>query len=165
MMFARTALRVSRQTRSVSTIKPFYTAESTATGGRNGFVKGTEGFETELATPGALNGKGASATRQNPEILFSSGYAACFLGAIHAAGGQLKVAIPKDATVTAKTSLGHIVEVPNGPKGFGLSVDIIANLPGIDKAKAREIVDKAHNDICPYSKAVKGNIVVNVSVE
>ncbi|KAJ3067337.1 hypothetical protein HDU98_009482 [Podochytrium sp. JEL0797] len=156
--------RAARQTRAVSTIKPFYTAESTATkGGRVGTVKGTEGFFTEMATPKGppLNGTGASATVQNPETLFASGYASCFLGAVHAAAGALKIAVPKDTTVTCKTHLGMIETNGNG---FGLAVDISGNFPGLDKSKAREIMDKAHNEICPYSKATRGNIVVNINV-
>ncbi|KAI9338157.1 organic hydroperoxide resistance protein [Obelidium mucronatum] len=149
------------QRRSLSTIKPFYTAESTATGGRDGSVTGTEGFKSKMVLPTALKGPGASATAQNPEVLFASGYAACFLGAVHAAAGELKIAVPKDSSVTVKTHLGHIQT--NGA-GFGLAVDITGNFPGLDKAKARALVDKAHNDICPYSKATRGNIVVNVNV-
>ncbi|KAJ3029152.1 UNVERIFIED_CONTAM: hypothetical protein HDU68_012921 [Siphonaria sp. JEL0065] len=159
-------LRVRSQTRFVSTIKPFYTAESTATGGRDGFVKGTEGFQSKMVLPVQFfKGPGASATAQNPEVLFASGILlirGLLPRSCQSAAGQLKITVPKDATVTVKTHLGNIET--NG-SGFGLAVDIIGKFPGLDKAQARALVDKAHNEICPYSKATRGNIVVNVSVE
>ncbi|KAJ3122008.1 hypothetical protein HK100_012160 [Physocladia obscura] len=150
-MISRTILRAfnsvqQQQTRRcVSTIKPFYVADSTATGaGRVGFVKGTEGFATEMGLPKELKG-----------------YASCFLGAVHAAAAKLKVAIPKDTSVNVKAALGNIET--NGT-GFGLAVEITTSFPGLDKAKAREIVDIAHNEICPYSKATRNNIVVDINV-
>ncbi|KAJ3350482.1 hypothetical protein HDU83_009682 [Entophlyctis luteolus] len=147
--------------RSVSTVKPFYVTESVASGeGRNGFVSGSEGFSTKMVLPKELKGPGASATEQNPEILFASGYATCFLAAVYAAAAKLKIQIPKDTTVTCKTGLGSIVS--NG-SGFGLVVDITGKFPGLDAAKGKAIVDLAHNEICPYSKATRNNIEVNVS--
>ncbi|KAJ3333283.1 hypothetical protein HDU76_009770 [Blyttiomyces sp. JEL0837] len=154
-------LLLAQSKRSIITIKPIYTADSTATGsGRNGFVKGTEGFETKLATPKALGGPGNSATAQNPEILFSAGYAGCFMGALRLVAGNQKVKIPDDATVQVKATLGSIVE-PG--QGFGLACEINVKIPGLDKEKATALVQAAHK-VCPYSLAVGNNIAVKVNV-
>ncbi|KAI8829365.1 hypothetical protein HDU78_005920 [Chytriomyces hyalinus] len=160
---SRTVLtRVPFLTRAVSTIKPFYTASVSATGGRLGHVKAKSGFETDMVLPPHLKGPGPSATKQDPEVLFAAGYASCFLGAVNAAAGQAKVTLPAGTTISVNAHLGTIET--NG-KGFGLAVDIIGAFPGLDKAKAQQLMDVAHNEICPYSKATRGNIAVNVSVE
>ncbi|KAI8614308.1 organic hydroperoxide resistance protein [Chytriomyces sp. MP71] len=158
----RVALRVPANARAVSTIKPFYTASASATGGRLGHVKAESGFETDMVLPPHLKGPGPSKNAQDPEVLFASGYASCFLGAVNAAAGNLKIAVPAGSTITVKTHLGSIQT--NGT-GFGLAADIIGKFPGLDKASAQKLMDTAHNEICPYSKATRNNIVVNVHVE
>ena len=93
-----------------------YTAEATATGGRDGRASTTDGtFDVKLATPKELGGAGGEGN--NPEQLFAAGYAACFIGALKAAGAQEKVKIPADTSITANVGIG-----PRSEGGFGLDV-------------------------------------------
>lgn len=135
-----------------------YTASATATGGRDGHSK-TEGGEVDvkLATPKALGGSGDGV---NPEMLFATGYAACYLGAMKFATTQddTLAKVPDDAEVTAKVGIG-----PRSDKGFGLSVELEVSLPGVDKAEAEKVAEAGHG-ICPYSHATKGNIEVKTTV-
>jgi Ohr subfamily peroxiredoxin len=138
--------------------KILYSTESKATGGRDGEAGTLDGtFRVRLSVPKELGGQGGDGV--NPEQLFATGYAACFLSAIKfVAGEDKRLKAPDDATVTAKVGIG-----PVETGGFGLQVDLTVDLPGIDPGLAKEIVDKAHS-VCPYSNAVKGNIDVGLSV-
>ena len=139
-------------------MKVLYTTQATATGGRDGKAATKDGsFSVTLATPKELGGGGGPGN--NPEQLFAAGYSACFLGALKFAAGKEKVAIPADANVTATVGIGP----RDGGTGFGLDVALAVSLPGIDKAKAEDLVQKAHI-VCPYSKATRGNIDVRLSV-
>jgi len=134
-----------------------YTAEATATGGRDGRASTTDGtFEVKLATPKELGGGGGEGN--NPEQLFAAGYAACFIGALKAAGSQEKVKIPDDTSITANVGIG-----PRSEGGFGLDVALRISLPGMDKKQAEDLVQKAHY-ICPYSNATRGNVDVRLTV-
>ena len=139
-------------------MKVLYTTQATATGGRDGKAATKDGsFSVTLATPKELGGGGGPGN--NPEQLFAAGYSACFLGALKFAAGKEKVAIPADANVTATVGIGP----RDGGTGFGLDVALAVSLPGIDKAKAEDLVQKAHI-VCPYSHATRGNIDVRLSV-
>ncbi|QQP91767.1 organic hydroperoxide resistance protein [Skermanella sp. TT6] len=134
-----------------------YTAEATATGGRDGRAATTDGtFEVKLATPKELGGAGGEGN--NPEQLFAAGYAACFIGAMKVVAGQEKVKMPADTSVTASVGIG-----PRSEGGFGLAVALRVSLPGLDHAQAEGIVEKAHQ-VCPYSNATRGNIDVKTTV-
>ncbi|KAJ2823329.1 hypothetical protein IWW50_003825 [Coemansia erecta] len=140
------------------TIKPMYTAEVTATGGRNGqAVSSDKVLDVGLTFPKSLGGPGLPG-KTNPEQLFAAGYAACFQGAMGLAAQGLKVDLPESNTVTAAV---HIGKHPEG--GFGLGVELRINAPGIDKAAVQKVVEKAH-EICPYSRATSGNIEVKLVV-
>ena len=110
-----------------------------------------------LGTPKELGGNGQG---NNPEQLFASGYAACFLGAMKFAASQDKdlPRVPADASVTATVGIG-----PRSDKGFGLDVALEISLPGVDKGAAEALVAEA-DTICPYSHATRGNIEVRLSV-
>ncbi|KAJ3167519.1 hypothetical protein HK101_011757 [Irineochytrium annulatum] len=133
-----------------------YTASAVSTGGRAGTVKGSEGFTCKLAMPKALGGPGNDAQSQNPEILFASGYAACFMGALGAVAPGVGQKIPKDATVKSSVGIG---KPKDGTPGFALSVDLEVKLPGISTDDGLELLKKAH-DACPYSRATRNNIEV-----
>lgn len=125
-----------------------YTTSATSKGGRQGRVTSADGVvDFELAQPGTF-----PEAKANPETLFAAGYAACFAGALSAVARAEKIDV-SESTVTTNVSFGK-----TGDTGFGLAVEIVATVPGVDPAKAAELVEKAHN-FCPYSKAVKGNIV------
>jgi osmotically inducible protein OsmC len=135
-----------------------YTTSATATGGRDGRSTTKDGsLDVKLATPKELGGGGGPGN--NPEQLFAAGYAACFLGAmkfVASQGGTAKV--PNDATVTSTVVIG-----PRSEGGFGITVALDIGLPGVDKAQAQELVEKAHQ-VCPYSNATRGNVDVKLNV-
>jgi Ohr subfamily peroxiredoxin len=140
----------------MSISKIVYTASATVHGGREGHVKSSDGLlDLDLRLPKEMGGAGGGS---NPEQLFAAGYAACFEGATRFVAGQRKIAL-KDVSVTAEVGIG-----PREPTGFGIAVKLQVNLPGLDQALAQELVDTAHNDICPYSHATRGNVDVQISV-
>ncbi len=139
-------------------MKVLYTTQATATGGRDGKAATKDGsFQVTLATPKELGGGGGPGN--NPEQLFAAGYSACFLGALKFVAGKEKVAVPAETTVTATVGIGP----RDDGTGFGLDVALAVSLPGIDKAKAEDLVQKAHI-VCPYSEATRKNLDVRLSV-
>lgn len=139
-------------------MKILYTTQATATGGREGSAKTADGvLEVKLSTPKEMGGSGGDGT--NPEQLFACGYSACFLGALKYVAGKEGVAIPADATVTGKVSFGP----RDDGQGFGLEVELIIKVPGLEADKVKPLVDKAHI-VCPYSDATRGNIPVTLTV-
>ena len=137
-------------------MKILYTAEATATGGRNGHIKSNNGIlDVGVRTPKALGGTDDNYT--NPEQLFAGGYAACFDSALNLVIKQGKLSTGA-TTVTAEVSIGQI---ENG--GFGLAVALSVNIPGVSIADAQALADRAH-EVCPYSNATRGNIEVNIIV-
>jgi lipoyl-dependent peroxiredoxin len=133
-----------------------YKAHATATGGRDGrAVTSDNKVDVKLDTPKELGGGGGPGT--NPEQLFAAGYAACFLGAIKFVAAQEKKTVPADASINSTVGIGAI------PGGFGIEVDLRVKLPGIPKAEAEALVQKAHR-VCPYSNATRNNVDVRLSV-
>jgi lipoyl-dependent peroxiredoxin len=137
-------------------MKTLYTAEVTATGGRRGHVRSSDGvLDLDVAVPEGMAKKmGAS----NPEQLFAAGYAACFQSALLIVAARQKIHLENDFTVTAHVSLNQL---ENG--GYGLGVKLAIDLKGLDKDKARELVNQAHV-VCPYSVGTRGNIEVELEV-
>ena len=135
-----------------------YTTTATATGGRDGHSATKDGaLDVQLSTPKELGGGGGPGN--NPEQLFAVGYAACFLGAmkfVASQGGTTKV--PNDASVTSTVGIG-----PRSEGGFGIDVGLDISLPGVDRAAAEELVEKAHQ-VCPYSNATRNNVPVRLRV-
>ncbi|MBN8482091.1 MAG: organic hydroperoxide resistance protein [Xanthomonadales bacterium] len=139
---------------SIETV--LYTATATATGGREGQARSSDGaLDVALSTPRELGGGGGPGT--NPEQLFAAGYSACFLGALKFVAGRAKVALPSTTSVTGKVGIGRI------PTGFGIEVALSVNAPGLPFEQARDLVDQAHV-VCPYSNATRGNIDVALVV-
>jgi lipoyl-dependent peroxiredoxin len=135
-----------------------YRTTATATGGRDGQAATKDGtFSVKLATPKELGGGGGPGN--NPEQLFAAGYSACFIGAmkfVASQGGPAKV--PNDTSVTTTVGIG-----PRSEGGFGLDVEMEVSLPGVDKAAAEALVEKAHQ-VCPYSNSIRGNVNVRTRV-
>src|SRR3546814_9586460 len=135
-------------------MKVLYRTEATATGGRTGSAKTADGaFAVKLTAPKELGGPGGEGN--NPEQLFASGYSACFLGAIQVAAGKQKVKVSDDSTVTAKVGIGP----RDDGKGFGLDVELVISLPGLERDVAQAVVDQAHI-LCPYSDATRNGLDV-----
>ena len=136
--------------------KVLYRAKATATGGRDGHAKSSDGvLDIKLTTPKELGGAGAEGT--NPEQLFAAGYSACFLGAMKFVAGQQKLQLPADTQVTGQVGIGPI------PTGFGIEVELSISIPGMARADAEALVQKAHI-VCPYSNATRNNIDVTLTV-
>ncbi len=134
-----------------------YTTKATATGGRDGTARSADGaLDVALSTPRELGGAGGDGT--NPEQLFAAGYSACFIGALKVAGQQLKLKVPAEAHVTATVGIG-----PRSEGGFGITADLVVDLPGLDRADAERLVELAHRT-CPYSNATRGTVDVGVTV-
>ena len=139
------------------TVDVKYTTRATATGGRDGRSATADGtLDVKLSTPKELGGAGGGGN--NPEQLFAAGYAACFLGALKFVAGQEKVRVPENSRVTATVGIG-----PRSEGGFGITADLTVSLPGLDKAQAEALVDKAHQ-VCPYSNATRGNVEVGLTL-
>ncbi|HEY4316511.1 MAG TPA: organic hydroperoxide resistance protein [Herbaspirillum sp.] len=132
--------------------KVLYTGKTlTTSGGRNGAARSSDGnLDIQLSSPG-------TGTGTNPEQLFAAGWSACFIGAMGRTAANLKVKLPADLTVAAE------VDLCNVDGAFFLQARLNVNLPGIDGETARALVDGAHQ-ICPYSKATRGNIEVEINL-
>lgn len=136
--------------------KVLYTAQATATGGRDGRATSSDNvLDIQLSTPRELGGAGGPGT--NPEQLFAAGYSACFLGALKFVAGKEKVALPADTNVTGRVGIGAI------PTGFGIEAELRIKVPGVPKEQVQKLVEKAHI-VCPYSNATRGNIDVKLVV-
>jgi len=136
--------------------KVLYTAQATATGGRDGRATSSDGvLDVKLTTPRELGGAGGEGA--NPEQLFAAGYSACFLGALKFVAAKQKVALPADLSITGEVGIGPL------PTGFGIQAKLNIHIPGFEQAKAEELVAAAHI-VCPYSNATRGNIDVTLNV-
>lgn len=134
--------------------KIVYSTNATATGGgRDGHSRTHDGaVDVNLVVPKEMGGPGGDGV--NPEQLFATGYAACFMGAMRFYAGQKKIKVPDDATVNVEVGIG-----PREDMGFGLDVKIKVSLPGVDKAVAEDLIAGGHK-VCPYSNAISGTLDV-----
>lgn len=135
-------------------VKPLYTAEASAVGGREGHVRSADGLlDVDLRPPEAMGGPGGAT---NPEELFAAGYAACFQSALGVVGRRQKVSVD-GSTVTTKVTIGT-----TAGGGFGLAVALEVHVPDVDAATAQALIEGAH-EVCPYSNATRGNIEVKLT--
>jgi lipoyl-dependent peroxiredoxin len=132
--------------------KVIYTARAHTTGGRDGASRSDDGRLDVKLSPPAMGGSGT-----NPEQLFAAGYSACFIGAMKAVAGKMKVTLPSDLAVDAEVDLGPT------PGAYGIAARLNVSLPGMDRAGAQALLDAAHK-VCPYSNATRGNIDVKISL-
>ncbi|HEY0954139.1 MAG TPA: organic hydroperoxide resistance protein [Roseateles sp.] len=139
--------------------KALYTATATATGGRAGTAKSSDGvLDLALSTPKELGGAGGPGT--NPEQLFAAGYSACFIGAMKAVAGKQKIALPAEVSITSDVAIGPHA---NKPGAFGIQVDMKISVPGMERAALEALVATAH-EVCPYSNATRGNVDVTLTI-
>jgi lipoyl-dependent peroxiredoxin len=140
-------------------IKPLFTATATAVGGRNGHTESSDGVvRADLSVPKAMGGPGKPGTA-TPEHLFAAGYAACFGGALDFVGKQHKKDASK-ARVTADVSIG-----PRDAGGFGLAVKLHIEDRSLPQADLEALAKEAHEKICPYSNATRGNVDVQLDIK
>lgn len=130
-----------------------YTASATTTGGRQGHAVSSDGLlDLQLTAPKETGGPG---TGTNPEQLFAAGYSACFNGAL--------MLVAKKAGVDASQArvTAHIGFGPEGDS-YAITADLEVAVPGVDLAQVQELAEAAHQ-VCPYSKATRGNVPVTVT--
>ncbi|RAJ77486.1 Ohr subfamily peroxiredoxin [Chitinophaga dinghuensis] len=136
------------QTTATNT-KILYTGKTRTTGGREGMaISNDQQLQIQLGLPGS--GKGA-----NPEQLLAAGWSACFIGAMGIAAQSLGTKLPAATAVNAE------VDLATSENGFGLQARLYVELPGMDRELAQQVITAAHNT-CPYSKAVKHAIPVDI---
>lgn len=134
-------------------MEKLYTVSATSVGGRSGWVSTSDGvLELELKSPVEMGGPGGGT---NPEALFAAGYAACFNGALNLVARMRRVRVG-ETRVTVAVSLGK-----DEQGHFRLGARIEATVPGVDASQAEELVAAAH-EVCPYSRATRGNIDVEL---
>jgi Ohr subfamily peroxiredoxin len=132
--------------------KVLYTGKTRTTGGRDGASQSDDGqLDIKLSPPGSAR------PGTNPEQLFAAGWSACFIGAMGIAAGKLKIRLPAETAVNAEVDLG----TTDGD--YFLQARLKVSLPGIEPDVAKALVDEAHR-LCPYSKATRGNIHVELSI-
>jgi len=137
--------------------KVLYTAEATVTGGREGHARTSDDrLDVDLDVPTEMGGAGGPGT--NPEQLFAAGYAACFQSALLRVASERKLDV-SGSRITARVGIG-----PVESGGFGLSVALDLDAPQLDRDKAGDLMTRAH-EICPYSRATRGNIDVTLAVD
>lgn len=129
-----------------------YTGKTHTTGGREGHARSDDGqLDIALSPPGS----GRAGT--NPEQLFAAGWSACFEGAMGIAARKLRINLPAGTAIDAEVDLGMVGD------GYQLQARLNISLPGLDAQQAQAIVDEAHRT-CPYSKATRGNIDVQIKL-
>lgn len=132
-----------------------YQTSATSVGGREGHVASADGLlDLELQRPAAMGGTGEGT---NPETLFAAGYSACFCSALEMTARLRKIR-PEGLRVTATVSLNKSEDMT-----YELAVKIEAQMPFTDHQTATELMEQAHH-VCPYSKATRGNIKVELQV-
>jgi Ohr subfamily peroxiredoxin len=133
--------------------KRLYTASAKATAGRDGRILSSDGIlDMAVVPPRELGGSGAAGT--NPEQLFAAGYAACF-GSAAAHVARLKKLKTGPIAITAHVTIGA------AGQGFGLAVELVADIPEMSRDDAESLLKAAH-EVCPYSNATRGNIAVDI---
>ena len=133
--------------------KVLYTAKTRTIGGReNGASRSSDGrLDVRLSTPGSAR------IGTNPEELFAAGWSACFESAIALAARKRKITLPADLVIDAEVDLGVADD------GYFLRIRFNISLPGVERAAAQALADEAHQ-ICPYSKATRGNIDIKINL-
>ncbi|MBP1222492.1 organic hydroperoxide resistance protein [Flavobacterium sp. 1355] len=132
--------------------KVLYTGKTRTTGGREGASKSSDdNLNVKLTSPGS------SRPGTNPEQLFAAGWSACFIGAMGIAAGKLNIKLPAETAVDAEVDL----VVTDG--AYSLQARLNISLPGLDTEVAKALAAEAHNT-CPYSKATRGNINVELNI-
>ena len=143
----------------MDTIKPLFTAVASVVGGRNGHAEAEDHtVSVDLSVPKAMGGPGKPGTT-TPEHLFACGYAACFGGALDYVAAQKK-RNAKGASVTCSVTIG-----PRDGGGFGLAVKLLVKDKTLPQAELASLAKEAHEKICPYSHATRGNVPVDLTVE
>jgi Ohr subfamily peroxiredoxin len=130
-----------------------YTARIATTGGReNGASRSSDGLlDIRLSIPGSMR------IGTNPEQLLAAGWSASFASAIASVAHEKKLTLPAGVSINAEVDLNL------GDEGYSLSTRLTISLPGVELSAARVLIEEARN-ICPYSKATRGNIEMTINL-
>ncbi|MBB3112543.1 Ohr subfamily peroxiredoxin [Paenibacillus phyllosphaerae] len=134
-------------------MKTVYTAHVTSHGGRDGFVRSDDGqinLKLGMPMPGQTNGT-------NPEQLFAAGYSACFHSALK------MIARSKGVDATESQVTAHVALNKDEHHTYRLGVVLEIAIPGLADEEVHQLAEAAHQ-MCPYSNATRGNIVVELKV-
>ncbi|GKT53920.1 organic hydroperoxide resistance protein [Colletotrichum tofieldiae] len=137
-----------------------YSASAKVIGARTGHVQGDD-LVVDLTMAKALGGPGDKG-KTNPEELFAAGYGACFQSAMNASASSMKIRMPKKPEDSVVETTVHLVGDMKG-LDMGLRVDMKVRVKGLSNEEVQKVVDKA-KEVCPYSRATKGNVTTNVEV-
>ena len=144
--------QVSEGANATQPEKVLYTAKVRTTGGRDGASRSADGrLDVKHSSPGTAG------TGTNPEQLFAAGWSACFEGAMGVAARKMNVTLPPETAIDAEVDLNQ----KDG--GYFLRARLNVSIPGMERQTAQAIVDAAHQ-ICPYSKAIRGNVDVTINL-
>ena len=144
---------VSEEKTSTQSAKVLYTAKAHTTGGRDGGASRSSDGQLDIK----LSVPGSSRPGTNPEQLFAAGWSACFIGAMKHVAAGMKIRLPADVALDTE------VDLCNGADGYFLRARLNASLPGLERQVGQSILEAAHQT-CPYSKATRGNIEVEINL-
>ena len=105
-----------------------------------------------------LSSVGSARIGTNPEQLLAAAWSASFESAIAFVARNRKITLPAEMSIDAEVDL-KVAE----NEDYFLSTRFNINVPGLDYDTAQALVNEA-NQICPYSKATRGNIEVTINV-
>jgi Ohr subfamily peroxiredoxin len=141
-----------KETAMTQAYSVLYTAKTHATGGRDGAARSDDGrLDVKLSRPGASGGG------TNPEQLFAAGWSACFISAMGLVAREMRVALPADLAVDAA------VDLCQSDGAYFIQANLHVSLPGLDRDIAQALTDATHQT-CAYSKAIKGNVNVEINL-
>ncbi|CAN7712976.1 Ohr family peroxiredoxin [Phyllobacterium sp. LjRoot231] len=128
------------------------TVKTTTTGGReNGVSRSSDGLlDIRLSVPGSVR------IGTNPEQLLAAGWSASFASAIASVTFEQNIPLPAGVSIDAEIDLNL------GDDGYSLSARLNVRLPDLKDNVARTLIDEACN-ICPYSKATRGNVEITIT--
>ncbi|KAI1427848.1 OsmC/Ohr family [Xylaria sp. FL1777] len=151
---------IGRRLLSTDIAPILYSAHARVKGARTGYVEGDD-LRVDLTMAKALGGAGDKG-KTNPEELFAAGYGACFQSAMNAAAASMKTKMPTDPEDSVVDTTVHLVGDMK-KLDMGIRVDMRIGIRGLEKSQIEKIVDKA-KEICPYSRATRGNVITDVEV-
>ncbi|KAF2971770.1 hypothetical protein GQX73_g1817 [Xylaria multiplex] len=151
---------IGRRLLNTDTAPILYSAHASVKGARTGIVEGDD-LRVGLTMAKALGGAGDKG-KTNPEELFAAGYGACFQSAMNASAASLKIKMPTDPGDSVVSTTVHLVGDMK-KLDMGIRVDMKVSIRGLEKDQIEKIVDKAKK-VCPYSRAIRGNVSTNVEV-
>ncbi|KAF6813254.1 organic hydroperoxide resistance protein [Colletotrichum plurivorum] len=155
-------LQSRTQTRllNTETAPVLYSARAKVVGARTGHVEGDD-LVVDLTMAKALGGAGDKG-KTNPEELFAAGYGACFQSAMNASAASMKIQMPKKPEDSVVDTTVHLVGDMK-KLDMGIRVGMKVRVKGLSDEEVQKVVDKA-KEVCPYSRATKGNITTNIEV-